>query len=240
MELKIKIPTHLNEISLRNYVEFMRVQENSTDEELIAHKFLSIFLGLELKDLLKVRATDINRVVAKVSEIFKQKPEFSKTFSLNGLEFGFIPDLENMTFGEYIDIESNLYKWETMHNALAVLYRPITKRFKDTYEIEEYRALPEYAEFMKMLPLGHAMGVSVFFYHLEKELLQVMESYLVEANKEMTGEDTVATKFSTKSGAGTTQYIGSVKEALSILNELPNYPFIKPSHFYFTKLKETA
>ena len=241
MELKIKVPESLYEIPLSSYVEFLKVQENSNDEEFIAHKFLSIFLGIELKEVLKVRATDINRVVQKVATVLKQKPDFTKTFTLNGVEFGFHPDLENMTFGEYIDVESNIFSWENMHIALAVLYRPITKKFKDTYEIEEYKAKPEYAEFMKILPMGYALGVSVFFYRLEKELLQVMENYLVEGTKEMIMEGaTVPRKFSARNGAGIIQSIDSVKTVLSILKKSRDYPYIRPSLFYFTKLKETA
>ena len=163
MNVKIKYPTNLQEIPLKSYQEWLSVSQNSNDEELLAYKFVQIFTGLELKTISQMGYKDVNFLIEQVSTVLTQKPKFEQTWKFGDIEFGFIPDLENISWGEYIDIESNLDKFEGLHRAMAVLYRPITNRLKDTYEIEDYRGDNSYEDVMKHLPLSIALGASLFF-----------------------------------------------------------------------------
>ena len=54
------------------------------------------------------------------------------------VEYGFIPDLDEVSLGEYIDLDNNASKWEQMHVAMNVLYRPIKTSKVGKYNIEEY------------------------------------------------------------------------------------------------------
>ena len=74
-----------------------------------------------------------------------------------------------------------------MHKAMSVLYRPVTKKYKDTYEIEQYESSDKYAELMKFAGMGAVMGATLFFYRLSKELIAASQASLVE---EMTQEIT--------------------------------------------------
>ena len=74
-----------------------------------------------------------------------------------------MPNLDKISIGEYIDIESNVSGFKNMHKAMAVLYRPVTKKHKDKYQIEEYSGSQEYSEALKYMPLNAALGAMVFF-----------------------------------------------------------------------------
>ena len=129
MKLEINVPTSLNEIPLKSYQEFLKVQQSSNDEEFIAQKMVQIFCGIELKDIVKMKLTSLNELIAHFTKLFSEKPKFQPTFKIGAQEFGFITNLEEITFGEYVDLENNLQKWETYHIAMSVLYRPIKFKF---------------------------------------------------------------------------------------------------------------
>ena len=163
MELQINVPTSLNEIPLKNYVDFLKVQESSNDEEFVAQKMIEIFCGIRLIDVAKIKLTSLNEMVAHFTQLFEQKPKFQQTFKIGDIEFGFIPNLEEITFGEYVDLENHLQSWDSFNKAMAVMYRPIKKRIKDKYEIQEYSGTKEYQELMQYAPLDVCIASSVFF-----------------------------------------------------------------------------
>jgi len=221
MKLELLIPTSLSEIPLKHYQEFRKVAENSNDEEFISEKMIELFCGIELKDVIKIKASDISDMVQHFNKLFSGKQNFQHRFKIGDLEFGFVTDLENISWGEYIDIERNLTSWDTMHKAMAAMYRPITKRKGEKYEIEEYNGTATYAEVMKYAPLNVVFGASVFFWTLGSELLTALMDYL---EKEMKGMDltTIQSKLNLESnGVGIKAYMHSLKETLQDLTQLP-------------------
>ena len=221
MKLELLIPTSLSEIPLKHYQEFRKVAENSNDEEFISEKMIELFCGIELKDVIKIKASDISDMVQHFNQLFSGKQNFQHRFKIGDLEFGFVTDLENISWGEYIDIERNLTSWDTMHKAMAAMYRPITKRKGEKYEIEEYNGTVTYAEVMKYAPLNVVFGASVFFWTLGSELLTALMDYL---EKEMKGMDltTIQSKLNLENnGVGIKAYMHSLKETLQDLTQLP-------------------
>ena len=221
MKLELLIPTSLSEIPLKHYQEFRKVAENSNDEEFISEKMIELFCGIELKDVIKIKASDISDMVQHFNKLFSGKQNFQHRFKIGDLEFGFVTDLENISWGEYIDIERNLTSWDTMHKAMAAMYRPITKRKGEKYEIEEYNGTATYAEVMKYAPLNVVFGASVFFWTLGSELLTALMDYL---EKEMKGMDLTTIQNSLNlenNGVGIKAYMHSLKETLQDLTQLP-------------------
>jgi hypothetical protein len=100
-----------------------------------------------------------------------KKPKFQPTFKIGEQEFGFITSLEDISFGEYVDLENNLQKWETYHIAMSVLYRPIKFKFKDKYEIVDYNPMTEMHDLMKFTPADIAISSSVFFLEFRKRII---------------------------------------------------------------------
>jgi len=240
MKTEIIIPTSLSEIPLMSYQKFMKLVEGSNDEELIAQKSIEIFCGLNMQDVLKIKWNDVVGLANHFNELFQQKTEFKTTFKIQGMEFGFIPNLEDMSFGEYVDLDHNIGKVESFHKAMAVLYRPITKKTKDTYSIMGYSGTDEFAEIMKYAPLDIAMTASVFFYRLGNDLVQAtLTSLEQEMKKNQELQTTIQNGLSsTNSGDGIIQSMHSLKEMLQSLMKLPNWEYGSALPTLLTKDKE--
>ena len=131
MRVKVTIPNDLSEIKLHQYQKFLKVQENNNDDVFLTSKMMEIFCGIKLTDAIKMRATDVHRITAILTEMFEQKPKLKQRFVMNGVEYGFVPNLDDMTLGEYIDLDTYLGNWEKMEIAMNVLYRPIENKLKD-------------------------------------------------------------------------------------------------------------
>ena len=227
MKTEIVIPTTLSEIPLMNYQKFIKLVEGSNDEELIAQKSIEIFCGLNMKDVLQIKWSDVVGLANHFNELFQQKTEFKTTFKIKDMEFGFIPNLEEMSFGEYVDLDHNIGKIESFHKAMAVLYRPITKKAKDTYEIMPYSGTDEFSELMKYAPLDIAMAASVFFYRLGNDLVQAT---LTSLEQEMTKNKELNTIIQNglsliSNGDGIILSMHSLKEMLQSLTKLPNWEY---------------
>ena len=231
MKLDIVVPSSISEIPLCNYQEFLKLQATSNDEEFIAQKMIEIFCGLKLQEVVKLKLTSINELIVHFTEIFKAKPIFKPTFKIGDIEFGFIPDLENITFGEYVDLENYLSKWEDYHKAMAVMYRPITIRKGEKYEIMEYTGAAAFSEGMKFAPMDVAISSSVFFWSLGSELLSATLDYLTNEIKTNEKEfQTLAQELNLgKSGGGIVQFTDSLKEILQNMTLLQNTDYLNVS-----------
>jgi hypothetical protein len=224
MKTEIVIPTSLSEIPLKSYQEFMKVVEKSNDQEFIGQKTVEIFCGLQMKDVVRVKWNDIRDLTVHLNNIFKEKPKFQTTFKIKGVEFGFIPNLEDMTFGEYIDLESNISSVETFHKAMAVMYRPITKKVKDRHEIFEYTGTDEFSEVMKYAPLNIVLGATVFFSTLGSDLVQhTLTSLETEIKKNPKIMTLAKERNLINDGDGTIQSMRFLKETLQSLMKLPDW-----------------
>jgi hypothetical protein len=222
MKLEISIPTELKEIKLAQYQAFLKIAKDNDDVEFLNQKMVQTFCGIDLKDVAEIRFKDVLEITAALGKMFNVKEhKHIRRFKLAGVEFGFIPDLEDMTFGEYTDLDTYIIDWDNMHKAMAVLFRPITKNgLNGTYEIEKYNGSITYADVMKHAPLDAVLGANVFFYNLGNELLKSTMTYL-ENNPEV--QTFLQQHNFHKDGAGIVQSMLSVKETLQGLIELPNY-----------------
>ena len=222
MKLEISIPTELKEIKLAQYQAFLKIAKDNEDEEFLNQKMVQTFCGIDLKEVAEIRYKDVVEITNSLGKMFDVKNhKFINKFKLGGVEFGFIPNLDDMTFGEYTDLDTYITDWEQMHKAMAVLYRPITKTgLNDTYDIEKYNGSITYSDVMKHAPLDVVFGANVFFYTLGNELLKSTLTYL-EKDKEI---QTILQQHNLeKDGDGIVQSMLFLKETLQDLIELPNY-----------------
>jgi hypothetical protein len=223
MKIEIDIPSNLSEISLDRYQKYMVTLNNSDDKEFVFQKMIEIFCGLELKEVVKMKASTVIELVQHFDKLFNEKTKFKHRFKLNGVEFGFIPDLEEISWGEYIDIESNIGDFQNIHKALAVMYRPIVKDVKGKYEIEPYKGDLSYSEVLKYAPLDVVLPASVFFWTLGIELISSTLSSL----EKMKNKTHIQRMFNSQNnGVGIAQSIMSLKETLEDLTKLQRWDFI--------------
>jgi hypothetical protein len=243
MEVQINVPSTLNEIPLKHYQDFLNVQKNSSDEEFVAQKMVEIFCGIRLIEVAKIKLTSLNELIAHFTTLFSQVPKFQPTFKIGDIEFGFIPELEEISFGEYVDLDSHLQSWDNFHKAMSVLYRPIKTRKGDKYDIKDYDPNIDMQELMKFAPLDICIAASVFFWTLESDLLQATLNYLEkEIAKEKNLSLTLAKQLNLpKDGDGIKAFMQSLKETSQSLTKSPNQDLlgvlpISPSRSKKTKL----
>ncbi len=212
MKIDIYIPEKLSDITLEQYQKFEKLNTvDNQNSNFLLHKMVEIFCRLDLKDIARIKYKYVNSIVSDLNNMFNVKTELIPTFTLKGVEYGFIPKLDDITLGEYIDLDSNISDWETMHKAMAVLYRPVTLKKDDRYQIEEYTAKEDTEKF-KDTPLDVVMGCLVFFYSLNNELLQTTLKYLAkEMGENLTTQQRVALE---ESGVGINQSMDWLREML--------------------------
>jgi len=183
VKVELSVPSNLESIELWQYQKYMGVVETNKDQEateFLNLKLVEIFCGVSLKDVSSINMKDFNKITEIIGNAFAEETPLIRHFELDGIEFGFVPNLDKISIGEYIDLESSISDWKQMHKAMTVLYRPVTKKHKDKYQIEEYSGSQEYSEALKYMPLNAALGAMVFFYRLEKDLLNITLKCLEE------------------------------------------------------------
>jgi len=222
MKLQITIPTSLSEITLEQYQKFLSIAKDNPDGEFLQHKMVEIFCGIDLKNAAKISFKDVNEITTNLSNLFTQKYDLKRTFKLGNTEFGFITNLDEITLGEYTDLDKYISNWDMMHNAMAVLYRPVTKKLKDKYQIEEYNGSYTYCDAMKFMPVDVALGAVVFFYNLGNELLKSTIHYL-ENNKEF--QNIVNNHNLEVNGVGIAASMLLLKETLEDLKIFPDFDY---------------
>lgn len=181
MNIKLNVPNKLSEIALSDYVKYLKILEiNEKDENsdvFVQQKVLEVFCGVPYNESLEFKMSDVSKIVNIINNTLSEQPSLVKSFKLGDTEFGFIPKLDDMSFGEYIDIDTNIGEWDNMYRVMSVLYRPIKQKSGEKYLIDEYKG-DLYHDAMRHTPMDAVISSLVFFYNLGKELSMAMIDFL--------------------------------------------------------------
>ena len=213
MEIEVKVPENLSEITLGQYQKYLKIQDGDNDEMMIAQKMIEIFCDVELKYVTKMRWKDVQEITLTLSNMFDEDSKFTKMFTLDQVQYGFIPNLDEITFGEFVDLDTYLQDWQQMDKAMSVLYRPIDINVRGRYNIKEYDGTMN--EHIKDMPLSVALGAVFFLLNLGKELSQVMMDYL---DKGVLKDHLQVKEGLMQNGIGIHQFTQQLKETLKDLN----------------------
>ena len=209
MNIKLNIPETLKEVTLSQYQKWVKIIDEEELSSFFQQKMIEIFCNSDLKAILQMKVKDVDEVTTHIDNLFKEKPTFVPTFKLGEIEFGFIPQLDEMSFGEYIDLDSYLGEWETMNKAMSVLFRPIVHKRKGKYIIEDYEGSDKFD--LSQMPLNVVMGSLVFFCNLRKELTSSILNYLKTQDTVEIPQDL---KDSLQNGIGTLAYTDLLRATL--------------------------
>ena len=176
MKVELTVPSDLSEISLKQYQKFLKLQEKNEDSYFLQCKMIEIFCNLDAKNVRMLKVGDANKVVDVLNNMFEKKPDLTRTFKIDGVEYGMIPDLDNISLGEYIDLDTYISDWQNMQIAMNVLYRPIKDKIGDKYTIVDYDV--DTKEKLEHIPMDIVLGSIFFLYNLGIELSMVMVDYL--------------------------------------------------------------
>ena len=174
--MEIKVPTDINDITLEEFQKYSNIKEDS-DRDFKVFKTIEIFCGVDISLVSKMSLKDVESIYQEIQDVLSQDTKLKTIVEVDGIEYGFIPQLEKISIGEYIDLENGLSDIKNFDKAIAVLYRPIAKKYKNLYTIDPYEGDLESLERVKKFPLGVVSSAVVFFYNIVNELLRVSPHY---------------------------------------------------------------
>lgn len=225
-QIELEVPTTLNDITLGQYQKYIKVvDENEGADEFLNKKLIEIFCNITLRDVEQIPMVEAEKVISVLGKAFEEQPELIRHFKLLDVEMGFIPKLDDISLGEYIDLENSISDWQQMHKAMAVLFRPVNFKSKDKYTIAPYSPNEDIQNLIKEMPLDVVMGAMVFFYDLGKELsiatLNYMEKEMEKSPQTSPLKETLA-----QSGVGISQFTHLLKEMSSNSMRLPHKDYL--------------
>ena len=145
----------------------------------------------DYKQLIKeLSIKDVAVIMSKVAEMqANEDSSLKRIIEIEGVEYGFHPNLDDITLGEYADLETFIKNGIEKHmpEVMAILYRPVTEKTDSgIYTIEKYGGdLTIRAEQMKKMSAEQVQSALRFFFVLGTELLKILPSYLMQVLTEM-------------------------------------------------------
>jgi hypothetical protein len=212
MKIEINVPTSLSEVTLGQYQKFLKIAEENPEGNFLNAKMIEIFCGIPLSDSYKLKMSSVIAIIDILNELLSQTPKRVEQFTMNGVQYGFIPDLDEMSLGEYVDLDGSASDWNNMHIAMNVLYRKIKIKKSGKYNIVDYNV--ENPEKMKDMPLDAAIGSLFFFYNLGMEL---SKHTILSSNNQVEMEAYQEQLISQTNGDGISQFMDSLTEILQNL-----------------------
>lgn len=188
--LEYILPQSWAEVSVYQFQELMKQIDNKEATEIqLKIKSISILAKVEESILIKASLKHINEVYEALKKLTNRLPQntLRNVIEIDSKEYGLITDFDVMTFGEFVDLDSFLQDgYNNLVKILAVLYRPVIKRKKDKYIIEDYN-IENYKDRVKLfkdnLSIDTVYGAMVFFYNIAKNYSMNMLSYLTNQTK---------------------------------------------------------
>lgn len=182
-EVILNVPQNWGEVTLGNYQKYVETSESKDPTDVI-YNTISSFCNVPTEVVKRFKLKDLKKVYNSLNKLIKV--ELNKTLinkiELDGVTYGMHPNLDSMTFGEYVDVEE--FTKENIggfHKVLAVLYRPITEEENGKYNIEPYEVKhQDNAEKFKAVNMDVVNGLTVFFYNLGSKCLLTFQASIVE------------------------------------------------------------
>jgi len=208
--MELRLPHRWSDLTLGE-LQVMMTSENHLER-------ISICTGQSVEKLRTMPQKLIEAATAHLDKLLTQETaRFEKVLEIGGKRFGFVPDWDAFTAGEWIDLETYLEDfWKNAHKVMSVLFREVTYELGDKYEVKKYTA-KEDASLFEEMPADLVSGTLLFFWTTRNELLLDMKSSLLEVAE--------AAIRSAKNGGGTTSSTPSQEKTSSRWTRLRNSLF---------------
>jgi len=177
--MKLRLPASFQDLTLRHLMTL----ETETDPV----KRVQAVTGHSFAELRKMPHKLIVEANAHLDTLqANEVAQHKEIIELNGVEYGFVPDWDEFSAGEWIDMETYTANfWKTPHKAMSILYRPLERKWGDRYSIKPYTAKEDADVFLDM-PAPLVAGALLFFWSTEKKLLNALQSSLIQKTQEVT------------------------------------------------------
>jgi len=181
-EVKLRIPNEWSDITIGIYQEYVKIQESKASEKNKVIRSLALLCNTSpfvVKKMAYTDLLDIMNIIKGMIDTEPQEDDFVKVFTFSDIEFGFVPNLNKLTTGEYIDLESYCKNpIENLHIIMSILYRKVTNKVNDRYAIEPYNPDEFKEELFKDCPMNIALSSLGFFLTLGERLAMTSLRYL--------------------------------------------------------------
>ena len=185
-EVKLTIPDNWNDITIDTYQQYVKIQEGKGSDKNKVIRSLALLCNTSPFVVKKMAYTDLLDIMNIIKAMIDTEPtedDFKKLFTLKGVEYGFCPNLNKLSTGEYIDLEAYCKEpIENLHTIMSILYRKVTHKVNDRYAIEPYDPDQFKEELFKECPMSIALSSLGFFLTLGSELAKISHQYLVAQN----------------------------------------------------------
>lgn len=186
-QLEITIPDSWGDITLEKFLVMNKDMEAYSDNAEAQLAFVIHHLtGLDLSKLKNVSAQSFDNIKDEIDKLFsRQENDLIKFVMIDGVEYGFEPNLSKMSYGAYIDI-TKFHKIEINEDwakIMNILYRPVNKKQGNNYSIKTYDGNSDFEKWLKV-PMNVHFGALFFLLNLCKDLLNSTLSSLKEEVKE--------------------------------------------------------
>jgi len=183
---EFKLINSWSDVTLSTWLQLIDFETGTKTEE--ATETIAALSDIPKKLIKELSLSDVAVIMSKVGELqSKQDTKLKRIIEINGVEYGFHPDLDSISLGEYADIEQFIKNGiETnLPELMAVLYRPIKLKKNDIYIIDSYDGdIRLRAEEMKQMSAEQVQSALVFFYTLGKVLSEILLSFSIQRLKE--------------------------------------------------------
>lgn len=183
------LPLSYSRITLGQYVRWQMAQNNIQK--------VAAALSITDEQAMKLRASDVLTIVDMFASIIENEQAHKPNIiHLNGKKYGFIPNIDRMTFGEYQSLDDRNRMtfadgdWNSLLHMMDVLYREVTFTIGEKYRIKPYTS--EDFDLRKadieQIPMSVVSGALLFFSTIEIELLKGSHEYLTDLSRELRKE----------------------------------------------------
>ena len=186
--IEIKIPTDWADVSIEKYVKYNHAMKELEDERQIIIKTISILCNISEHIVEVMKLKDLKKIQVNLQKLIGKpvNKNIINKIDINGVKYGFHPNLDELTMGEFVDVETYA-KENDIAKMMSVLYRPINKEEGNRYNIEPYDfdKHSDNANHFQKLSINIGNAIAVFFWTLGKEQLKTFHqsSKLEEKNQ---------------------------------------------------------
>ena len=185
---EFKLIKSWSDVSLETWLKLIEFQSKSKSKE--AEETIAAMSDIPKQLINQLSLKDVAVIMEKISELqAEQNSSLKRIIEIDGVEYGFMPNLDDITLGEYADLESFIKNGieEHLPEVMAVLYRKITEKTDSgVYTIAAYGGdLTIRAEQMKKMSAEQVQSALVFFYNFVSVLFLTLGSFSIMKQKEM-------------------------------------------------------
>lgn len=173
--IEFSIPSDWSGITLEKYLQMQNELKNYADDEEATNAILLHHLcGLDIQYVNQLPIESYETIKEEILNLLNNtNTELQRFITIDGIEYGFEPNLSKMSYGAYLDITKydTITIDENWPYIMSILYRPVTDKRMGRYDIKNYDGELNKDKFKKVSMDVH-FGALFFFYNLLGDLLK--------------------------------------------------------------------